>query len=116
MVPKVYNRKWIFLNMDTGILVNIHKSYRQVVAICDKNLLGLKLENDTMQLDMGGNFFNGKEVSEEELLNLLKEYSYEDATFYIVGKSSVDYAKENGLINEKGIKKINDVPFALVLL
>jgi len=40
----------------------------------------------------------------------------EDATFNIIGKESVNTALETGIISKEGIKEINGVPFALVLL
>ena len=46
----------------------------------------------------------------------MKNMSYEDATFNIVGKESVNAALEAEIINKQGIKTIQGVPFALVLL
>ena len=43
------------------MLVKIHKSYRDVVAICDSRLLGNKFEQGNMQIDLTGEFFNGDE-------------------------------------------------------
>ena len=102
--------------MEKDFLINIHKSYRWVVAICDKCLYGQKLENDVMLLDVGGKFFDGKEVNEKELSELIEMCLYEDATFYIVGEKSVNHTKKIGLIDDTGIKSINNIPFALILL
>ena len=40
----------------------------------------------------------------------------EDATFNIVGEESIKIALKIGIINKNGIKEIQGVPFALVLL
>jgi len=98
------------------MLVKVYKSYRDIVAICDAEILGKKFEEDIFQLDLKENFYNGRKISKEELIKLLKEYSKEDATFNIVGKKSVECAIESEIIDRKSVKKIKGVPFALVLL
>ena len=98
------------------MLVKIIKSYRNIVIICDSNLIGKKLEQGEFQLDLKENFFKGDEKSKQEVIDILRDMSQEDATFNIVGKESVNTALETGIINKEGIKTIQDVPFALVLL
>jgi len=98
------------------IFVNILKSYRDIVAICDKELIGKKFENEKFQLDVKENFYKGKEVNEKELIEIIKNQLMEDATFNIVGKNSVDIALKIGLIAKEGIKEIEGIPLALVLL
>jgi len=94
----------------------IHKSCRYVVAICDSDLIGKKFEQDKFQLDVKESFFKGEEASEKELINIIKDYSKEDATFNIVGEKSVSASIKAGIITKQGIKKINNIPFALVLM
>jgi hypothetical protein len=98
------------------MLIKIHKSYRNVVAICDTELLGKKFEQGKVQLDLTGEFFNGEDKTEDEVLEIVKNADSEDATFNIVGKQSVQLALKAGIIDKKGIKKIQKVPFALTLL
>ena len=98
------------------ILFKIHKSYRLVVAICDKDIYGRKLIDDNRQLDLTGPFFQGEEVSEEELREKMIDCAKEDATFNIVGSRSVSVAKKIGLVVDEGVIEIGGVPFALVLL
>jgi len=98
------------------MLIKIHKSYRDVVAICDSELLGEKFEEGERILEVRESFFNGEEKNEGEIIELMKELSKEDATFNIVGEKSVNAALKAGIINEEGIKKVKEVPFALVLL
>ena len=97
-------------------LVKIHKTYRDVVAVCDKELIGKRFEQDKFQLDIKESFFKGDEISEEELTNLMQLYAKEDATFNIIGEKSINCALKAGIINKQGIKKIDNVPFALVLM
>ncbi len=98
------------------MFVNIIKSYRDVVVICDKELLGKKFEDEKYQLDIKENFYSGKESSEKEVIEIMKDMQKEDATFNIVGKKSINAALKAGIILKEGIKEIQSVPFALVLL
>lgn len=97
-------------------VVNVIKSYRDVVAICDKELLGKKFEEGEFQIDVKENFFLGKEVSEKEIIEIINDMAKEDATFNIVGENSVNLVLKTGIINKEGIKTIQGIPVALVLL
>ncbi len=98
------------------MLVRIIKTYRDVVVICDSELIGKKFEEGKFQLDIKESFFKGEETSEEQAIQIIKKMSKEDATFNIVGEKSVDCALKAEIITNEGIKKIQGVPFALVLL
>ncbi len=98
------------------MLMKIHKSYRDVVAICDSELLGQVYEEGEKVLEVRENFYNGEEIEEEKLIKILQDLAAEDATFNIVGKRSVEAALKAGIISKEGIKKVQEVPFALVLL
>lgn len=98
------------------MLVKIHKSYRQVVAICDSELIGKRFEEGIRQLEISENFFKGEEKAEKEAVEIMTFASGEDATFNIVGKQSTDAALKAGIITKEGIKTVQDVPFALVLV
>lgn len=98
------------------ILVRIHESYRWVVAVCDKEIFGRKLADNNRVLDVSGEFFNGKEMSEDEAREEITRCHGEDATFNIVGEKSVAIAKDLGIVDEDGVIMIDGVPFALILL
>lgn len=98
------------------IIVNIIKTYRDVVAICDKELLGKKFEENEFQLDIKESFYKGNEKKEQEVIEIIKEMVAEDATFNIVGEKSTKAAIKAGLITEDSISKIQSIPFALVLI
>ena len=97
------------------MFVKIHKTYRDVVAICDSELLGKMFEKGKFQLHVKENFFQGEEVSEDKLIRIMKKMAAEDSIFNIVGVKSVKAGLKAGIISEQGIKKIQGVPFALVL-
>ena len=96
--------------------IKIHKTYRDVIAICDSDLIGKKFEKDNLQLDLKESFYKGEEKTKQEIISIMREMSREDSTFNIVGEESINCALEAGIISKDGIKKIQEVPFALVLL
>ncbi len=96
--------------------IKIHKSYRNVIAICDSSLLGKKFEEDIRQLDVRENFYKDKEVSKEDLIKTMISQKKEDATFNIVGQESVSAAKEALIINDENIGHVAGIPFALTLI
>jgi hypothetical protein len=98
------------------ILIRIIKSYRDVVAICDPNLLGKRFEQGEFQLDVKESFFKGDETDEEKAIDIMKSMSKEDATFNIVGEKSINAALKAGIIEQEGIGKIQEIPFALILI
>ena len=98
------------------MFVNIIKSYRDVIAICDKELIGKYFEENKFQLDIKENFYKGEEVDEQKALEIIRHMSAEDATFNVVGEKSINTAIQAGIISQGGIKTIQGVPFALVLM
>ena len=98
------------------VLLKIHKSYRWVVAVCDEDVFGRKLEEGERVLDVSGDFFKGDVMSKDEAREEIIRCAREDATFNFVGDDSVRIAKELGLVKEEGVVMIDGVPFALVLL
>jgi hypothetical protein len=97
------------------MFVNIIKSYRDVVVICDKELLGKKFEEGKFQLDIKESFYKGKEADEGAIIEIMKKMSAEDATFNIVGEKSINTALKAGIISIKEIGKIKGIPFAMIL-
>ena len=98
------------------MLVKIHKSYREVVAVCDSELVGKRFEEGIRHLEISENFFKGEEKPEKEAVEIMKFASGNDATFNIVGRKAVDAALKAGIISREGIKTVQGVPFALVLV
>ena|SRR3989338_8570346 len=95
--------------------IKIHKSYRNVVALCDAELVGKKFEEDKKQLDCRENFYKDKKVTKEEAIKMLQKLSNEDSTFNIVGQKSIQAAIEAGLITKNGFATVDKIPFTLRL-
>ncbi|MAG27102.1 hypothetical protein CMI47_16315 [Candidatus Pacearchaeota archaeon] len=97
--------------------LKIHSSYRNVVAICDADLIGKKFEEGKRQLDLRENFYKSDNIlTEEQVIKLIQKQIEEDATFNIVGQKATEAAIASGLLTEKDVDKIQNIPFALTLL
>ena len=97
------------------MLIKIIQTYRDVVAVCDKELIGKRFEEGKFQLDVKENFFNGDETDEKKAIEIMEQMSMKDSTFNIIGKKSVNTAIKAGIISKEEIRKIQDIPFALIL-
>lgn len=98
------------------MFIKIHKSYRTVVALADRELIGKTFLQGNKQLQITHSFFQGSEITEEKAIKMLKEQAREDATFNIVGNKSVNTAKKAGIITNDNIARVQEIPFALVLI
>jgi len=98
------------------MLVKIHSSYRNIIAICDASLIGKTFEEGNRQIIINPNFYQGEEKTEQEILELIEKGTAEDYTFNIVGAESISLALKCGLVQEEGITRIQGIPLALVLL
>jgi hypothetical protein len=99
------------------MLIKIHKASRYVVAICDEELLGKKFEDadGKRQIDLSGNFFKGESKTEEEIIEAIKDFKREDASFNIVGKGSIACAIKSKIISKEDIIQIAEIPIAMIL-
>jgi hypothetical protein len=98
------------------MLVKIHNSYRNVVAICDSDLIGKIFEEGNKTIFVNPNFYQGEEKTKEQVEEILENGMAEDYTFNIVGEESVSIALKKGAIKEEGIIKVQNIPIALILL
>ena len=96
--------------------IKIHRSYRDVVAICDSELVGKIFEEGKRILNCREDFYKDKKVNHEEAVQILEKEGNEDATFNIVGERSVKAAIEAGIITKDDVSIINNIPFILILL
>ena len=97
--------------------LKIHSSYRNVIAICDADLIGKKFEEGKRQLDLRENFYKSDNIlTKEQVMKIIQQQIDEDSTFNIVGQKATEAAVASGLLREKDIDKIQNIPFALTLL
>ena len=96
--------------------VNIIRSYRDIVNICDNELIGKEFQEGKFQLDIKENFYGGEVLDENSVIEIIGKMSVEDATFNIVGKKSIETALKTGIISKESIRKIKGIPFSFVLI
>jgi len=76
---------------------------QKIIAICDKDLIGKKLE-----IDLKKSFFCDKEIDEKKAIELL----FKSDIGNLFGKKIIDLATRKGLIDSKNILLIGGVPHA----
>ncbi len=96
------------------MIVKIHAGPERkvVLAVCDKELLGKRFEEGKIQLDLSSDFYFGKEMGEKEILKLFSG-AY---VINLVGERSIALGKKAGILLEENTIKIENIPYAQVIL
>jgi len=87
-----------------------HNSQGNILAVCDKEHLGKKFEEETICFTVSEKFFGGETISETELINLIKEFD----SVNLFGDKCVEIAEKEGLISSASIIKIKGVKHAQI--
>ena len=92
------------------MLVKIHKTPdgRRLLTLCDNDLLGKKFEDQQRQLDISVSFYGGNERKEEDIKKLIKG-AY---ILNVVGRKSIDFCIEQGVISTENIITVQNIPHA----
>jgi len=91
------------------MIVRIHNTPNgRMLAICDSDILGKKFEEDDKQLDLSSQFFQGEEMSEEDIEPILKDVYVINA----VGKESITFLEKHKLIEKDHAITIAGIPHA----
>lgn len=98
------------------MFLRVIRSCRDIVAVCDEELVGKSFEEGEFFLEAKESFYCGEKKGFKEAVEILKDFLKEDATFNILGKESVSCAVEAGIIKENQIKFVQGIPYSLVLL
>ena len=93
--------------------VKIHRSAdSEVVAVCDKELIGKELNSGELFLKVSETFYKGKLKDKKEVKIILKEAK----NLNLVGKESVGLGVELGLIDKENIIMFKNIPYAQALV
>lgn len=85
----------------------VHKTASgSVLAVCDKELLGKTIKAKGLHFHISEAFYKGAEITPKKLAELLESHS----NINIVGDKAVRVALEKGLISERSIVKIGNIP------
>ncbi len=87
--------------------IKLHPTQNSVVlACCEKELVGKILAEGDYYLEIKDLFYKDKLIDEKELRQLLKEAD----NINLLGEKPVSVALSEGLIKERDIIRIRDVP------
>jgi hypothetical protein len=82
------------------------------LSIVDDDLLGKKFEEKNHILDLTSEYYKGEPRTEEQIIKMMKR-AY--MTFG-VGEKTIAFFQRQGLISEGNIVRIQNIPFANILL
>ena len=94
-----------------SIKVHSGPSDEKIVYACDHNLLGKKVREGNMVLEVSIEMYGETTVSEEELLEILNQAS----SFTLVGERVVSLAIRHKLIHPDSVLKIAGIPYAMFI-
>ena len=83
---------------------------KAMLNICDAELLGKKIIQDDLTMDITESYYGDRFVEETEAGILLKSSSI----INMAGKETVSLSIKLGIGSENGVKKISDVPFLII--
>ena len=92
-----------------SVRVNNYQN-NSMLNICDAELLGKKLTQDELNMNISKNYYGEKLIEKEEAEHLMKNSSI----INMVGKETVSLSIKLGIGTENGIKIISGVPFLIV--
>lgn len=97
------------------MIVKIHKGPdgNKVIAMCDSDILGKKLEQGNLQLDLTSSFYQGEEMSEDKLLEEIKKCP---CHLNVAGVKSIEFLSEHGLVDKKKVLRIDGVPHEQIII
>ncbi len=92
-----------------SVRVTNHQN-NSMLNICDSSLLGKKIADDKVTMNISKRYYCDSFVEKEEAQNLLKKCS----SINMVGKETVSLSVSLGIGSDQAIKEINGVPFLLI--
>jgi hypothetical protein len=83
---------------------------KTMLNICDAELLGKKIVQDDLTMNISESYYGNRFVDQEEAESLLQNSSI----INMVGKETVSLSVKIGVGSENGIKIISGIPFLIV--
>jgi len=85
------------------------KKHGEVLAACDKELLGKRFKEQELELYVNEDFYKGELTSEDMFSKLLDKAD----NINLVGEETIKIAERKSLIAD--VKKIQGIPFTIIL-
>lgn len=99
------------------VYVRVHKTeeisqdFKEVVAVCDKELLGRTIKEGDVSLVVNEEFFGGFLATLDEAMHYVRRAQIA----VLVGAASVERAIGEGLVHPDAVLKISETPYAQVV-
>lgn len=91
--------------------LKIHKTHGHIlVAVCDKEILGTKICEGELEIEISERFYKGKIATAREVIEALESATVAN----LFGKKAVTCAIENGLVEKQNVIWINGIPHAQI--
>ncbi len=91
--------------------LKIHRTNEHIlVAVCDKEILGKKLCDGEIEIEISERFYKGRIASRKEVVEALESATIAN----LFGEKAVSCAIENGLIDRQNVMRISGVPHAQI--
>ncbi|MCD6235620.1 MAG: DUF424 family protein [Thaumarchaeota archaeon] len=97
------------------VWVKVHHSRtgEVVVAACDEDLLGKKIKiNDGFSVEVSKSFYGGFLVNPSDL----EKYIREAGIVNLLGEAVISYLVKRGLISEKAVIRVGEIPHVQLFL
>jgi len=97
------------------VWVKVHHSRtgEVVIAACDENLLGKKIKlNDGFSIEVSKAFYGGFLIEPEEL----DKYIQQARIVNLLGEVVISYMIKKGLVSEKAVIKVGEIPHVQLYL
>ncbi|MCX8158215.1 MAG: DUF424 family protein [Candidatus Diapherotrites archaeon] len=83
----------------------------EVLACCDKELLGKKVRYKDIEIEIKESFYGKKEIDEKKLAELLKEFK----NINLIGNKTVNVAIREGIVSEKNVMEIDKIKHTVII-
>ena len=95
------------------MILTLHKKGNRVVAaVCDSYLLGKKVEEGKLQLDLTSDFYSGDEKDDRTVGDTIRNAD----SINLVGEKAVKLGVNEGIIDPEHVKKIGGIPYAQAII
>ena len=88
----------------------INHNNTRLLNICDSDLLGKTIIKEKHSIKISESYYGEKPIKKAEAEHLLKKCN----NINMVGKDIISLSVELGIGSEKGVKKVDGVPFLII--
>ena len=92
--------------------VDMKNHIERIVALCDKELIGKKLRDGNLRLNVNPRFYKGELADTDSIKDAFKIATIAN----IVGEKSIALALKEGVIKKENIIRISGVPHAQMVM